>query len=58
VRNNTELWASDWLGVYKDRIPDGNEWVFTDYMTMEEIPVNPAIVHAMRSKDTMIESIH
>lgn len=56
IRATSELWASDWMGVYKERLPDGNPWNFTDYMTMVEYQVNPAIVHAMRSKQTMIDT--
>lgn len=55
LKNNTDLWASDWLGHWKDRIPEDEEWNFTDYMTGELIPVKPAIVHAMRSKQVLKE---
>lgn len=55
VQETAEFWASDWTGVYKDRLPDGSEWMFTDYFTWEQFPVNPAIVHAMRSKQALLE---
>jgi len=48
------LWGSDWTGNWKDKIPTGAEWNFEDYMSGEKKPVNPCIVHAMRSKDAMI----
>jgi hypothetical protein len=49
-------WACDWTGVFKNRLPDGNSWQFEDYMSGEKRNnINPAIVHAMRSKDVMIE---
>ena len=48
-----EIIASDWTGVYEDRLPDGKVWRCEDYMTGESRMVNPAIVHAMRSKRAM-----
>lgn len=50
----TELWASDWNGNFKDRLPVEETWDFYDYMTNIPIKVNPAIVHAMRSKDELV----
>jgi len=54
VRETAELWASDWTGHYRDVLPDGQPWWFVDYFTEERILVNPAIVHAMRSKTALI----
>lgn len=51
-----DIWASEWTGVLKDRIPDGSFWDFQEYMTMETKSVNPAIVHAMRSKNALVEN--
>lgn len=53
--NTNWLWATDWTGQYKDKLPDGNEWLFEDYMSGDKISVNPCIVHCMRSKDKLIE---
>lgn len=50
------VWASDWIGHFKDRLPNDESWQFEDYMTGEKHRVNPAIVHAMRSKDAMIRA--
>ncbi len=50
----SHIWASDWAHYYSNVIPDGKPWTFEDYMTGEKKTVNPAIVHAMRSKDAMI----
>jgi hypothetical protein len=50
----SDTWASDWTGQYKNRLPDGKIWTFENYMTSERLKCNPAIVHAMRSKDTMV----
>lgn len=50
----SHIWASDWAHYYSNVIPDGKPWTFEDYMTGEKKTVNPAIVHAMRSKDVMI----
>lgn len=49
-----DIWASEWTGVLKDKIPDGSFWDFQEYMTMETKNVNPAIVHAMRSKNALV----
>jgi hypothetical protein len=54
--NTSHIWASDWTGVYKDKLPDGTPWQFEDYMTGQKKTVNPAIVHAMRSKDLMVQN--
>lgn len=55
LKNTSNIWASDWTGIYKNKLPDGKEWQFEDYLSGEKILVNPAIVHAMRSKDEMIK---
>lgn len=49
------LWCSDWEGVFAGRLPDGKEWTFRDYMTGEPHQVNPAIVHAIRSKSDLMQ---
>lgn len=54
LRETADVWASDWTGSYRDRLPDGQAWWFVDYFTEERVPVNPAIVHAMRSKQALI----
>lgn len=51
-----DTWACDWTGFFKDRLPDGKQWSFEDYMSGERKNVNPAIVHAMRSKDTLVKA--
>ncbi len=56
LRNTLDLWASDWTGCFADRLPDGNPWCFVDYFTDEKLQVNPAIVHAMRSKTALIQA--
>lgn len=54
LTNTSDLWASDWTGCYANTLPDGQEWLFQDYFSGRTFPVNPAIVHAMRSKDALI----
>lgn len=54
LKSDSQLWASDWTGVYANRIPDGQAWEFEDYMDGRRFLVNPAIVHCMRSKEAMI----
>jgi len=39
----------DWTGYFAGELPDGQPWWFADYFTEEVVPVDPAIVHAMRS---------
>lgn len=51
-----ETWASEWTGVLADRMPDGEPWAFQEYMTHVKSFVNPAIVHAMRSKNALVAS--
>jgi hypothetical protein len=50
----SHLWASEWTGALNDRVPDGNPWKMVNYMSGETVLVNPAIVHAMRSKSALI----
>lgn len=49
-----DFWASEWTGVLADRVPNGEPWRFQEYMTHEQSLVNPAIVHAMRSKNALV----
>jgi len=46
-------WASEWTGQFNDRVPDGTPWRHQSYMTNVQTLVNPAIVHAMRSKTAL-----
>lgn len=55
MANGRNIWASDWKGVWKDKLPADETWKFTDYMNDLENDVKPAIVHAMRSKDALIK---
>lgn len=54
LRHTAAVWASDWTGCYTDALPDGREWEFVDYFSERRFMVNPAIVHAMRSKGALI----
>lgn len=51
-----KYWASEWTGALKDRLPDGSQWLFQEYMTHKQEYLNPDIVHAMRSKKALVES--
>lgn len=55
-KNYMDYWASEWTGVLKDQIPNGEPWQFEEYMTFEKSMANPAIVHAMRSKSALVEA--
>jgi len=48
------IWASEWTGALRDKIPDGSPWTFQEYMTHEKSVINPDIVHAMRSKQAFV----
>lgn len=52
--NYTDIWASEWTGFLKGALPDGSPWDFQEYMTHQRTTVNPAIVHAMRSKNSLV----
>ena len=49
-------WASDWTGVFKDQLPFYKSWIYESYMTGEKFTVNPSLIHAMRSKNVLIEN--
>lgn len=51
-----DIWASEWTGALNDRVPAGGPWEFQEYMTGTKSSVNPAIVHAMRSKNALVRS--
>lgn len=51
-----DVWASDWTGHFKDKLPTKDHWDFEDYMTGERRRVTPAIIHAMRSKDALVRA--
>lgn len=46
-------WASDWTGIFKNRLPFYTEWIYESYMTGEKFVVKPSLVHAMRSKNIL-----
>lgn len=56
LAETTDIWASDWTGVFAGRLPTDEPWHFIDYMNDSPILVNPAIVHCMRSKEALIEA--
>ena len=54
LRRWTDVWATDWQGVLGKRLPADRPWIFRDYFTLEELKVNPAIVHLVGCKDVLI----
>jgi hypothetical protein len=56
LRETVDLWGSDWVGEFRERLPTGERWCFTDYFTEDKCPVNPAIVHVMRGKVALIDA--
>lgn len=55
LSKHTDVWCSDWEGVFAESLPNGQPWLFKDYMTLKPREVNPAIVHAIKSKKLLIE---
>jgi hypothetical protein len=53
LRATADVWASDWTGQFRDRLPDQQPWFFQDYFSGEQFLVSPAMVHAMRSKGAL-----
>ena len=51
---SADLWAVDRSGCYAGKLPDGRDWKFVDAFTGKGHDVNPAIVHAPRSKEALI----
>lgn len=56
MRNFFDVWSCDWTGNFDNRLPNGEAWTFRDYMTDEPHLVNPAVVHAMRSKQALVRA--
>lgn len=56
VERFSNYWCTDWTEVFKNVLPIDKEWESTSYMTYKKILVKPAIVHAMRSKNALIEN--
>lgn len=54
ISRRWDLWCSDWEGVFAKQLPVGKPWIFKEYMSYEPHTVNPAIVHAIKSKDLLI----
>ena len=48
-------WVSDWAGHWCGRLPEAGTWVAEEFMTGRWRSVRPAIVHAMRSKQALVE---
>ena len=51
------VWATDWTGQFGDKLPTDAYWDFEDYMSGQKTRVNPAIVHAMRSKNALMRGL-
>lgn len=54
ISRRWDLWCSDWEGIFAKQLPNGQPWTFKEYMTFKPHTVNPAIVHAIKSKDLLI----
>ena len=53
--NYSDFWASEWTNSLNGDLPNGSSWEFEEYMTRERRLINPAIVHAMRSKSKLTD---
>jgi hypothetical protein len=56
VERFAKYWSTDWISNFANRLPINEHWVNKSYMTYEELNVNPSIVHAMRSKNMLIQN--
>lgn len=56
IKNHFDIWASDWTAQFKDKLPEGKPWMFKDWLQGDEFIINPAIVHALKSKDLLIRN--
>ncbi len=54
LKNYPNLWCSDWTGHFENHLPDGSKWLFEDYLNEQTFQVNPAIVHALKSKKLLL----
>lgn len=50
-----DYWASEWTGSLQDKLPNGEPWLFQEYMTHKQSTLNPSLVHAMRSKKALVD---
>ena len=56
--NHSHVWACDWQGEFRDRLPDGKPWTVKDYLTQSDVgKINPAIVHMMRGKHLLADRV-
>lgn len=55
LSRHRDVWCSDWEGVFKKHLPEGQFWIFHDYMSHVPYTINPSIVHAIRSKELLIK---
>lgn len=55
LRQNPNIWATDWTGHFKGRLAADEPWTFTDFLTKEPYTVQPAIVHMLTSKKYLVE---
>lgn len=55
LKNYFDIWATDSKGVLAESLPTGDSWTFYDYLTNESCSINPAIIHALRSKSLLID---
>jgi hypothetical protein len=54
LQDHLNIWCSDWTGEWANSLPNGKSWTFRGYMNDETYQVNPAIVHALRSKPLLV----
>lgn len=49
-----KTWACDWTEQFTDKVPEGKEWKWENYLTGESKMVNSDIVHCMRGKKALV----
>lgn len=54
LRDYFNVWCSDWSGEWAEKVPTDEPWIFRDYFNYEPYLVNPAIIHAIKSKEALV----
>jgi len=54
AENYLKYWASDWTQNFNNVLPKNEYWQWVSYMTGETFKVKPSLVHAMRSKNALL----
>jgi len=56
LRQTADIWAPDSVGRFEGQLPRDVRWQFVDCFSGETFNINPAIIHATRSKRALVAS--